>query len=105
MTRVAGRGGDRVDRLGDPELLRFCHEALWHSAGCTIPYRSSKAPRYRDHHVPSNPGKSRVSPATIMGPPFRHESGTTSSPFVPADTDAAGSDPRRQAAWVRGAGL
>jgi len=25
-----------------------------------------------------------MSPATIMGPPFRHEHGTTSSPFAPA---------------------
>src|ERR1039458_6429141 len=32
----------------------------------------------------------RVSPATLMGPPFRHEHGTTSSPFVPADRDAGG---------------
>ena len=31
-----------------------------------------------------------VSPATLMGPPFRHEHGTTSSPFVPADRDVGG---------------
>ena len=47
----------------------------------------------------------RLSPATIMGPPFRHEHGTTSSPFVPANADAAGLDRRRQAACVRGGGM
>src|ERR1039458_3387430 len=31
-----------------------------------------------------------MSPATLMGPPFRHGHGTTSSPFVPADRDAGG---------------
>src|ERR1035437_3606289 len=31
-----------------------------------------------------------MSPATLMGPPFRHEHEATSSPFVPAERDVAG---------------
>ena len=49
-----------------------------------------------------------VSPATLMGPPFRHEHGTTSSLTVPVDRDAAGPARRCQPvglARVRGASL
>ena len=39
QARVGGRGGDRVDRLGYPELLSACHEALWHY-GTMAPVRT-----------------------------------------------------------------
>src|ERR1035437_5029287 len=50
----------------------------------------------------------QVSPATIMGPPFRHEHGTTSPPTGAVDRDAAGPARRCQPvglARVRGASL
>ena len=46
-----------------------------------------------DRFLPVTGNLTRVfvmSPATVMGPPFRHEHGTTSSPTVPVDRDAAG---------------
>ena len=41
-------------------------------------------------HVDAGEDVAGVSPATLMGPPFRHEHGTTSSLTVPVARDASG---------------
>lgn len=43
---------------------------------------------HEDSITKGHPTVVGLSPATIMGPPIRHEHGTTSSPSAPAELDA-----------------